>query len=142
LKLFSSSSLTQIQMKFNKMLSLPAPGEWPVDCYFRDIPYYFCVSKGFYEGQSKKRVPLNRDIYPNLKLRIYTAGIRQNRLAKMIGIDEAYLSKIINGFREPSENVRESIAEALNSDPDWLFQKIQISSKEPFAEHRTESSDK
>jgi transcriptional regulator with XRE-family HTH domain len=87
-------------------------------------------------------VSLNRDIYPNLKLRIYTSGIRQNRLAKMIGIDEAYLSKIINGFREPSGNIRESIAEALNSDPDWLFQKIQISSDEPFAEHPAESSDK
>jgi transcriptional regulator with XRE-family HTH domain len=87
-------------------------------------------------------VALNRDIYPNLKLRIYTAGIRQNRLAKMIGIDEAYLSKIINGFREPSGNIRESIAEILNSDPDWLFQKIQISSEEPFAEHPTGSSEK
>lgn len=75
----------------------------------------------------------SRDIYPNLKLRIYTAGIRQNRLAKMIGIDEAYLSRIINGFREPSGNIRESIAEILNSDPDWLFQKMQIKSDEGFS---------
>ncbi len=79
-------------------------------------------------------VPLNRDIYPNLKLRIYTAGIRQNRLAKMIGIDEAYLSKIINGFREPSGNIRGLIAEILNSDPDWLFQKLQITAETAFAE--------
>ncbi len=85
-------------------------------------------------------MPLNRDIYPNLKLRIYTAGIRQNRLAKMIGIDEAYLSKIINGFREPSGNVRGMIAEILNSDPDWLFQKLQITAETPVAEpvHRGE----
>jgi transcriptional regulator with XRE-family HTH domain len=81
---------------------------------------------------------VNRDIYPNLKLRIYTAGIRQNRLAKMIGIDEAYLSKIINGFREPSGNIRESIAEALNSDADWLFQKIQISAEVHFSEQPVE----
>lgn len=84
---------------------------------------------------------VNRDIYPNLKLRIYTAGIRQNRLAKMIGIDEAYLSKIINGFREPSGNVRESIAEILNCDPDWLFQKLQISNESTFVgqlAHRSE----
>lgn len=79
-------------------------------------------------------MPLNRDIYPNLKLRIYTVGIRQNRLAKIVGIDEAYLSKIINGFREPSGNVRESIAEALNSDPDWLFQKLQIGSNMALSE--------
>jgi transcriptional regulator with XRE-family HTH domain len=86
-------------------------------------------------------VPLNRDIYPNLKLRIYTAGIRQNRLAKMIGIDEAYLSKIINGFREPSGNLRESIAEILNSDPEWLFQKIQISAEMHFSEQPVETTD-
>jgi transcriptional regulator with XRE-family HTH domain len=85
----------------------------------------------------EKPVPLSRDIYPNLKLRIYTAGIRQNRLAKMIGIDEAYLSKIINGFREPSGSVRESIAEVLNSDPDWLFQKLQISAEGPLSDQPT-----
>lgn len=78
-------------------------------------------------------MPLNRDIYPNLKLRIYTSGISQNRLAKMVGIDEAYLSRIINGFREPSDNVRELIAEVLKSDPDWLFQKIQISAEPVFS---------
>lgn len=77
---------------------------------------------------------LSRDIYPNLKLRIYTAGIRQNRLAKMIGIDEAYLSKIINGFREPSGNIRGLIAEVLNSDPDWLFQKLQVTTEAPLDE--------
>jgi transcriptional regulator with XRE-family HTH domain len=79
-------------------------------------------------------VSLNRDIYPNLKLRIYTAGIRQNRLAKMIGIDEAYLSKIINGFREPSGALRGLIAEVLNSDPDWLFEKLHVTAEGPFAE--------
>jgi transcriptional regulator with XRE-family HTH domain len=77
-------------------------------------------------------VSLSRDIYPNLKLRIYTAGIRQNRLAKMVGIDEAYLSKIINGFREPSGNIRGLIAEVLNSDPDWLFQKLQVTTEAPL----------
>jgi transcriptional regulator with XRE-family HTH domain len=79
-------------------------------------------------------VSLSRDIYPNLKLRIYTAGIRQNRLAKMIGIDEAYLSKIINGFREPTGNIRGLIAEVLNSDPDWLFQKMQVTTEAPLGE--------
>jgi transcriptional regulator with XRE-family HTH domain len=77
---------------------------------------------------------LNRDIYPNLKLRIYTAGIRQNRLAKMLEIDEGYLSKIINGFREPNGSLRESIAGILHSDPEWLFQKVQIRGDVSFAE--------
>jgi len=71
-------------------------------------------------------VTLNRDIYPNLKLRMYTTGIRQNRLARMLGIHEASLSRIMNGFREPTGDVRTNLAEILQSDPDWLFLKMQI----------------
>ncbi|MBV8113953.1 MAG: helix-turn-helix transcriptional regulator [Silvibacterium sp.] len=69
---------------------------------------------------------LGREIYPNLKLRIYTSGIRQNRLAKMLGIDEAHLSRIINGFRRPSGDIREQLATILQSDPEWLFYSMQI----------------
>ena len=71
-------------------------------------------------------VTLNRDIYPNLKLRMYTTGIRQNRLARMLGIHEASLSRIMNGFREPTGDIRLHLAEILHSDPDWLFLKMQI----------------
>jgi transcriptional regulator with XRE-family HTH domain len=71
-------------------------------------------------------VSLGREIYPNLKLRIYTSGIRQNRLAKMLGIDEAHLSRIINGFRQPSGDIREQLATILQSDPEWLFYRMQI----------------
>jgi transcriptional regulator with XRE-family HTH domain len=71
-------------------------------------------------------VTLNRDIYPNLKLRMYTTGIRQNRLAKMLGIHEASLSRIMNGFREPTGDLRTHLAEILQSDPEWLFHKVQI----------------
>ena len=92
--------------------------------------YFLEFSK---ERDRCKPVAPNRDIYPNLKLRIFTAGIRQNRLAKMVGIDEAYLSKIINGFREPSGDVRGLIAKALDSDPEWLFQKIQVGADMPYA---------
>ncbi|WP_446745071.1 helix-turn-helix domain-containing protein [Silvibacterium acidisoli] len=70
---------------------------------------------------------LSRDIYPNLKLRIYTTGIRQNRLARMLGIDEAHLSRIINGFRQPSGDIRAQLANILQSDPEWLFHRLQIS---------------
>lgn len=76
---------------------------------------------------------MNRDIYPNLKLRIYTSGIRQNRLARMLGIHEASLSRIMNGFREPTGEVRTQLASILHSDPDWLFQKVQISDELNFA---------
>ena len=81
-------------------------------------------------------VTLNRDIYPNLKLRMYTTGIRQNRLARMLGIHEASLSRIMNGFREPTGDIRMHLAEILQSDPDWLFLKMQISDEVAFAENQ------
>ena len=82
----------------------------------------------------RETVTLNRDIYPNLKLRMYTTGIRQNRLARMLGIHEASLSRIMNGFREPTGDVRVHLAEILQSDPDWLFYKMQINDEVAFAE--------
>jgi transcriptional regulator with XRE-family HTH domain len=82
-------------------------------------------------------VSLSREIYPNLKLRIYTSGIRQNRLARMLGIDEAHLSRIINGFRQPSGDIREQIATILQSDPEWLFYRMQINDENLSAELKT-----
>lgn len=67
-----------------------------------------------------------RSIYPNLKLRVYTTGMRQNRLAKMVGIDEAYLSRIINGVRVPGKQMQEQIAQVLGCDAEWLFQQTTI----------------
>ena len=67
-----------------------------------------------------------RFIYPNLKLRVYTTGMRQNRLAKLVGIDEAYLSRIINGVRVPGKQMQEQIAQVLGCDADWLFQQTPV----------------
>ena len=63
-------------------------------------------------------------IYPNLKLRMYTTGMRQNRLAKLVGIDEAYLSRIINGVRVPRQRMRQEIAKVLGCDVNWLFETV------------------
>jgi len=63
-------------------------------------------------------------MYPNLKLQLWKTGMRQNRLARLLGIDEAILSKIVNGFREPTSKVREKIAAALHSDERWLFEQV------------------
>jgi transcriptional regulator with XRE-family HTH domain len=60
-------------------------------------------------------------MYPNLKLQLFKIGMRQNQLAQSLGIDESMLSKIVNGFREPSQEIREQIASLLDSDSDWLF---------------------
>jgi transcriptional regulator with XRE-family HTH domain len=67
-----------------------------------------------------------RCIYPNLKLRVYTTGMRQNRLARLVGIDEAYLSRIINGVRIPGKQMQEQIAQVLGCDTEWLFQQTTI----------------
>jgi hypothetical protein len=82
-------------------------------------------------------VPIHRDIYPNLKLRIYTSGLRQNRMAKILGIDEAHLSKIVNGFREPSDDLRTQIAEILHCDPEWLFHKVFVTEENPIIDGET-----
>ncbi len=63
-------------------------------------------------------------MYPNLKLQLWRTGIRQYRLAQMLGMDEALLSKIVNGLRQPSPQVRERIASLLHTDERWLFESV------------------
>lgn len=62
-------------------------------------------------------------MYPNLKLEIFKRGIRQNHLAKELGLNEANLSKIIHGYREPSSALKQTMADFLGADVGWLFQK-------------------
>ena len=64
-------------------------------------------------------------MYPNLKLQLWKSGMRQNRLANVLLIDETVLSKIINGFRQPSRDLQERIAKVLECDPDWLFEQVE-----------------
>ena len=61
-------------------------------------------------------------MYSNLKLQIWKTGTHQNRLAKMLQIDETTLSRIVNGYREPSIELREKIAALLHCDQAWLFE--------------------
>jgi transcriptional regulator with XRE-family HTH domain len=65
-------------------------------------------------------------MYPNLKLAIFKQGIHQNRLARELGINEFVLSKIIHGYREPSETVRRLLASYLRVDELWLFEKYEV----------------
>ena len=64
-------------------------------------------------------------MYPNLKLAIFKKGIHQNQLSKVLGINEANLSKIIRGYREPSETQRVMLARYLEADAAWLFEKYE-----------------
>jgi transcriptional regulator with XRE-family HTH domain len=61
-------------------------------------------------------------MYPNLRIQLWKSGIRQNRLAKMLEMDETLLSRIVNGFRQPSPEFRKKISALLKSDEVWLFQ--------------------
>ena len=83
-------------------------------------------------------------MYPNLKLEIFKRGIHQNQLARMLGIHEAILSKIIHGYREPSATQRKLMAEYLQVSEQWLFDKYDGSSSTNGlngAELQPESSD-
>jgi len=64
-------------------------------------------------------------MYPNLKLQMWRSGIRQNRLARMLDLDETILSRIINGFRKPAPELKAKIAVVLNSDEKWLFEEVE-----------------
>jgi len=64
-------------------------------------------------------------MYLNLKLQLFKTGMRQNRLAQQLGVDESILSKIVNGFREPSQEMRARIATLLQSDEEWLFERAE-----------------
>jgi transcriptional regulator with XRE-family HTH domain len=76
-------------------------------------------------------------MYPNLKLQMWRSGIRQNRLARILKVDETILSRIVNGFRKPCPEMKARIAQVLNTDQDWLFEEIEWknSEQEPL-EHR------
>jgi transcriptional regulator with XRE-family HTH domain len=60
-------------------------------------------------------------MYPNLKLHLWKCGIRQNRLAQLVGIHETLLSKIVNGFRDVDPDTRARIAAVLHREETWLF---------------------
>lgn len=60
-------------------------------------------------------------MFTNLKLLIWRSRIHQNRMAQEVQMDEAVLSRIINGFREPTTEQRSKIARYLDADEDWLF---------------------
>jgi transcriptional regulator with XRE-family HTH domain len=67
-------------------------------------------------------------MYPNLKLQLFRSSVRQNFLAREVGIDESILSKIIHGYREPSKEQRQLLATYLGVEETWLFEKFEIAS--------------
>jgi transcriptional regulator with XRE-family HTH domain len=66
-------------------------------------------------------------MYPNLKLQIFKTGIHQNRLARQLGLTDTVLSKIIHGYRQPTNEQRKLLAEYLRVDEEWLFERYDVS---------------
>lgn len=62
-------------------------------------------------------------MYANLKFQLWRSGVRQNYLARLLGVDETTLSRIVNGFRQPAPELQAKIAAVLHSDQEWLFEK-------------------
>jgi transcriptional regulator with XRE-family HTH domain len=72
-------------------------------------------------------------MYPNLKVQIFKSGIRQNHIAKDLGIGDAVLSKIIHGYRAPSEPERKLLANYLGVDEAWLFEEYEATPASRFS---------
>jgi len=64
-------------------------------------------------------------MYPNLKLQLFRSAVRQNFLARELGMDESILSKIIHGYREPSVEQRQKLSGYLGVEESWLFEKYE-----------------
>lgn len=74
-------------------------------------------------------------MYPNLKLELFKRGIRQNHMARELRIDESILSKVIHGYREPSVSLRKMLAEYLQAEESWLFQKYEETPSSAGSDH-------
>jgi transcriptional regulator with XRE-family HTH domain len=70
-------------------------------------------------------------MYPNLRVQLWKSGMRQNRLARILRMHETLLSRIMNGYRQPSPEVRRKISVILHSDETWLFQEENANPENP-----------
>ena len=65
-------------------------------------------------------------VYWNLKRALVERHMYVTDLAKLIGCPENYLSHIISGLFTPGK-YRKPIAQVLDYDEDWLFQRENLS---------------
>jgi transcriptional regulator with XRE-family HTH domain len=70
-------------------------------------------------------------MFPNLKVQIFRRCGHQNKLAKVVGIDETVLSKIIHGYRDPTVSQRKILAAYLEADEAWLFERFEAAQAFP-----------
>ena len=70
-------------------------------------------------------------MFPNLKVQIFRRCCHQNKLAKVVGMDETVLSKIIHGYRDPTTSQRKALAAYLEADEAWLFERFEAVQPSP-----------
>jgi transcriptional regulator with XRE-family HTH domain len=81
-------------------------------------------------------------MYPNLKLQLFRRSVRQNFLARELGIDESILSKIIHGYRQPSQEQRQLLARYLGAEEAWLFEKYEDAPPPRISDNSSGASEK
>jgi transcriptional regulator with XRE-family HTH domain len=81
-------------------------------------------------------------MFPNLKLQIFRRGSHQNKLAKAVGIDETVLSKIIHGYRTPTASQRIVLANYLQAEEEWLFERYEAAPLQSLMDSAGSSGDK
>ena len=58
-----------------------------------------------------------------IKMKILERGISQFELSRIIGVSDAYLSKVIRGWINPTPEISQRIAEALGCQIEEIFPK-------------------
>jgi transcriptional regulator with XRE-family HTH domain len=56
-----------------------------------------------------------------LKRAIFNSGKRQIEIARKAGIHESRLSKLANGYVDPTDDEKKSLSRVLHAPPDELF---------------------
>ncbi len=59
-----------------------------------------------------------------LKLAIVATGKKQKRIAKLVGISETELSKIVHGLRRPSDEQQKKLSSFLGQPVASLFPEV------------------
>jgi len=102
------------------------------DCQFGILKIPIAL-QGYCEG--------NFIVYPNLKMEIWLSRKKQNRLARELQVHETVLSKVINGYRKPTPELRTRLARYFNKAEGWLFQTEPAVQGAPVAKRMSEIMD-
>jgi len=64
-------------------------------------------------------------MYPNLKLQLFRSAVRQNFLARELGMDESILEQDHSRLSRASPEQRQKLSGYLGVEESWLFEKYE-----------------